>query len=93
MVLLGTLDFFIHAVHCTSHQVLWSQKLNDSVLAITGSQQDNTVFAAMADGCVAIIQVCLLMCVSIRIHLCVCLCVCVCLFVFICVCVCVCVFL
>ena len=58
MVLLGTLDFFIHAIHCTSHQVLWSQKLNDSVLAITGSQQDSTIFAAMADGCVAIIQVC-----------------------------------
>lgn len=56
MMLLGTLDFYLHAVACQDRQHLWSLKLNDSVLAIVGNDA-GSVFAAMADGCVAVIPV------------------------------------
>jgi outer membrane protein assembly factor BamB len=55
LVVLGTLDFNLHAFHCASQTEVWSVKMPDSVLAIQ-STEDRTVFAALADGFVAVLQ-------------------------------------
>lgn len=79
VVLLGTLDFSIHAVSCSELRHLWSVKLNDSVLALHGDNS-HSVFAALADGCVAVLQVSLYCLSGLK-------CVCVCVSVLTCVCV------
>ena len=57
MVLLGTLDFYVHAVSGSEQCHLWSIKLNDSVLCLAVDESSRCVYAALADGCIAVLQV------------------------------------
>lgn len=55
LVLLGTLDFSLHAIDCKTRKEVWSIKMNDSVLDIV-TTDDCTIFAALADGFVAVLH-------------------------------------
>lgn len=56
LVLLGTLDFHIHAVSSSDQTHLWSTKLNDSVLSLV-AHESSSLYAALADGCIAVLHV------------------------------------
>ncbi|XP_065916446.1 TBC1 domain family member 2B-like [Dysidea avara] len=55
LVVFGTLDFTIHAVNATTRQEVWNIKVKDSVLDVVGSDNDDNLFAGLADGTMAII--------------------------------------
>ncbi len=57
LVLLGTLDFYVHAVSSTDQTHLWCIKLNDSVLNLVAHESSSSLYAALADGCIAVCQV------------------------------------
>ncbi|XP_064395380.1 uncharacterized protein LOC135342564 isoform X2 [Halichondria panicea] len=56
VILLGTLDFYVHAVSGSEQCHLWSIKLNDSVLSLAVNELSSCVYAALADGCIAVLQ-------------------------------------
>ncbi len=58
VILLGTLDFHVHAISSSDQSHLWSVKLNDSVLCLVVHETCSSLYAALADGCIAVIQVC-----------------------------------